>query len=66
MKIYNDESDTKGGGEYFINADGTFFKMFEGVLYRKSEMSSINPEFDRISLDTAKEDSLLAVMMQFK
>jgi hypothetical protein len=65
MKIYSDESETKGGGEYFINSEGTFFKMFEGVLYRKSEQSTVNPEFDRVIIES-KEDSVLSIMMQFK
>ena len=62
FKIYNSEEETKQGGEYFINSDGTFFRIFENVLYRKSEISYFNPMYERVQIDT-REDSMISIII---
>jgi hypothetical protein len=38
-KIYNSEQNTKNGFEYFINSQGTFYRRFENILFKKSRQS---------------------------
>ncbi len=38
-KIYKQESDTKGGSEYFINSEGSFTHIFGNLLIKKSPYS---------------------------
>lgn len=38
-KIYKSESETKSGFEYFVNSDGSFFRQFDNILFRKSKTS---------------------------
>ena len=60
-KVYSQKKDTKDGYEYFINSKGTFSRIFNNVLFKKSAESSIIPEFDKIQLEV-KEDSLISLM----
>ena len=63
-KIFGRESDTKGGGEYFVNSQGTFSKIFAELLIKKSEHSMTHPRYDRIEF-TSPDDGLLSLLLQY-
>lgn len=62
FKIYSSLAETKQGGEYYVNAEGVFYRYFEDLLFKKSANTYLNPEFERIQI-SSKEDALLSVLL---
>lgn len=63
-KIFGSQSDIKGGGEYFVNPQGTFSKIFTELLIKKSEHSMTHPRYDRVEF-TSPDDGLLSLVLQY-
>ncbi len=63
-KIFGRQSETKGGGEYFVNSQGTFSKIFTELLIKKSEHSMTHPRYDRVEF-TSPDDGLLSLVLQY-
>ncbi len=61
-KVYARESETKGGGEYYVNSHGTFSKIFTELLMKKSAHSMTHPRYDRVEF-TPPEDGLLSLIL---
>jgi hypothetical protein len=61
-KIYQKESDTKGGKEFYVNSQGIFSSIFSEILIKKSTNSITHPSYDRIEF-TAPEDGLLSLLL---
>lgn len=63
-KIYKQESDTKGGSEFFINSEGSFSYIFGNLLIKKSPHSLTEPEFDRVQI-SPPDDGVLSLLLQY-